>query len=101
MSLAELQASQQPPHIAKAIEQFQAIQLTLQEQRPGLAMELVELHKNMIEHEEIVHLMGDDEIRTLHLAHESHKQVVAVQVTGKATKKALDTKIKNLKPGEL
>jgi hypothetical protein len=101
MSILTLQAEQQPLHIQTAVKQFQAVAVALLEASPGLSMALAELHKNMIEHEEIVQLLDDDDIQKLHKAHEAHKQVTMITITQKEEKTSINKAIKNLPKGGL
>lgn len=87
MSIAELQASQQPLEVQQLAEQFKIIEQELIKKTPGLPDALVTIHKMIQEHEELANILGDEEIAMLHKAHESYKQFSLIQKEEKKLKK--------------
>lgn len=79
MSILALQAEQQPIEVQSLIARMQQVEQQLIEQTPQLPDALVHIHKMLLEHEELVHLLDDDDIMKLHRAHEMHKQFHLVQ----------------------
>lgn len=76
----------------------------LESKTPGLQIAMGELHKHLLAHGELTHILDDDDIQLLVHAHEEFKQIRIVQVAEKASKKA-STKlgkeaIKNIKDDE-
>lgn len=88
MSILALQAEQQPLEVQALIARMQQVEAQLIEQTPQLPDALVHIHKMLLEHEELTHMLGDDDIMKLHRAHELHKQFHLVQKEVKNTKKA-------------
>jgi len=84
MSIAELQAEQQPLEVQQLIQQFKLIEQELIKKTPGLSDALSTIHKMLQEHEELTNILGDEDIANLHKAHEAYKQVALLQ---KETKK--------------
>jgi len=74
MSILDLQAEQQPLEVQALHARMSQVQEQLLAQTPQLPDALVAIHKMLIEHEELVHLLDDDDIQKLHKAHEIHKQ---------------------------
>jgi hypothetical protein len=77
------------------------IEKKLMDGTPGIVDAMVDVHKNLLEHEELVLLLDDNDIAMLHKAHEKHKQFVLVQKEqkniGKGGKKKLsDNDLANL-----
>lgn len=87
MSIRELEVSQQPLEIQQLKAQFQIIEQKLKDQTPGIVDAMIDIHKNLQMHEELVSLLNDDDIALLHKAHEKHKQFVMVQVAEKTNSK--------------
>ena len=98
MSIADLQSQQNEPVVQQFVEKFMAVKENLEKQTPGLAHAMYEIHKHLLEHEELVHIMGDEDIATLHQAHERHKQFALVEKEVKAVK---STKKKRLSDSDL
>lgn len=88
MSILDLQLNQHPPEVAVLKERMQEIVNALLGQTPLLPTALVDIHKNLLLHEELVHLLDDDDIMHLHKAHEIHKQYVLVQKEAKKSSKS-------------
>lgn len=87
MSILDLQATQQPLEVQQLQARMQQIQEQLLEKTPQLPDALVTIHKMLLEHEELVHLLDDEDIMKLHKAHELHKQFHLVNKEVKAVKK--------------
>lgn len=100
MSIKDLEVSQQPLNIQTLRAKFLEVEQGLLQDTPGLVDAMIFIHKNLLEHEELVLLFDDNDIRTLHLAHEKHKQVHLIQKEtkklGKSRKKLSDTDLNNL-----
>lgn len=79
MSIRDLEVQQQPLEIQQLHAQFKIIEQKLQDNTPGIVDAMIDIHKNLQTHEELVSLLDDDDIAMLHKAHEKHKQVVLVQ----------------------
>lgn len=60
----------------------------LEAKTPGLQTAMGELHKHLLAHGELTHILDDDDIQLLVHAHEEFKQIRIVQVAEKASKKA-------------
>lgn len=86
MSIRDLEASQKPLEIQQLKAQFQIIHQKLEDKTPGIVDAMIDIHKNLQLHEELVELISDDDIQELHKAHEKHKQFVLVAVTEKQAK---------------
>jgi len=86
MSIADLQTAQQPYEVQLLKANMLKVQEELVTKTPGLQSALVTIHKILMEHEELVHLLDDDDIAHLHQAHELHKQVALVQKEAKKSK---------------
>lgn len=78
MSIKDLQVDQQPIEVIKLMSTMQEIEQELLIKTPNLPRALIDLHKNLMEHEELVHLMSDEDIAAVHQAHEIHKQITLV-----------------------
>lgn len=89
MSILDLQEEQQPPEVQRLIARMDQIQGQLLEQTPLLHEALADIHKILHQHEELVHLMSDEDIAKLHQAFEKHKGVVLVQKEAKTAKKKI------------
>ena len=100
MSIRELEVSQKPLEVQILKARMLEIETKLKDGTPGIVDAMVDIHKNLQSHEELVLLMTDDDIRLLHLAHEKHKQFVLVnkevKKVGKGGKKLSDTDLANL-----
>lgn len=101
MSIIELQSAQQSLEVQRLQARFKEIHTKLVDQTPGIVDAMVDIHKILQQHEELVHLLSDDDIAALHKAHETHKQVVLIQTTAKTTtgkgrNKLTDGQLKNL-----
>lgn len=84
MTILELQAEQEPMEVQQLKAQFQLIAQKLQDKTPGIVDAMIEIHKNLQTHEELVVLLSDEDIAMLHKAHEGHKQIVLVQKAAKS-----------------
>lgn len=101
MSIRDLQVDQQPIEVGNLKDKMIFIHENLSTRTPELVDALVIVHKGLMEHEELVHLLDDDDIHDLHKAHEIHKQVVIVQKEDKkvrtsSRKKLSDNDLANL-----
>lgn len=84
MSILDLQAEQQPVEVQQLKARMQQIQSELTTKTPGLPEALADIHRILLSHEDLVHMLDDDDINKLHKAFELHKQVTMIQ---KETKK--------------
>jgi hypothetical protein len=98
MSIADLQLEQQEVPVQQLVAKFTAVKDHLEANTPGLAHAMYEIHKHLLEHEELVHILGDDDINALHRAHEKHKQFSLIQ---KETKAVTSTRKKKLSDSDL
>ena len=89
MSILDLQIAQQPIEVQALHARMVQIQDQLLEKTPQLPDALVAIHKMLLEHEELVHILDDDDIMNLDKAHEVHKQFAVVN---KEVEKAGKTK---------
>lgn len=98
MSIKELEASQKPLEVQQLQARFREIEAKLLDGTPGIVDAMVDIHKNLLAHEELVLLLDDDDIARLHQAHEKYKQFVLVnkEVKKKGTKKLTDNDLANL-----
>lgn len=88
MSIRDLEASQHPLETQQLVAQFRIVEQKLKDQTPGIVEAMIDIHKNLLSHEELVAFLTDEDLQMLHKAHEKHKQFVLIQVTTKQTKKA-------------
>lgn len=100
MSIRELETSQQPIEVQKLKARMVEIEQRMIDGTPGIVDAMIDIHKNLQEHEELVLLMNDDDIALLHKAHEKHKQFILVQKetkkVGKGGKKLSNDDLLNL-----
>lgn len=101
MSILDLQAAQQPLEAQQLQAQFKLIYQKLVDGSPGIVEAMIDIHRNLQMHEELVTLLDDNDIQTLHKAHEKHKQFVLVaaqakSVSGKGKKKLNNDDLNNL-----
>jgi len=99
MSIADLQADQQPLEVQQLAAQFKLIEQELIKKTPGLPDALVTIHRMLQEHEELTNILDDDDIAKLHKAHENYKQVALIvrEAKGlKKNKKVSEEDLKNL-----
>lgn len=100
MSIRELEASQKPIEVQQLKARMIEIHQKLIDGTPGIIDAMIDIHKNLQQHEELILLMSDDDIRELHLAHEKHKQYHLIQKetkkVGKGGKKLTDNDLANL-----
>lgn len=99
MSIADLQADQQPLEVKQLAAQFKLIEQELIKKTPGLPEALITIHKMLQEHEELTNILDDDDIAALHKSHEAYKQVALIvrEVKGlKKNKKISEEDLKNL-----
>lgn len=74
MSILDLQMEQQPMEVQALRARMEQVAAELVVGTPQLPDALVAIHKMLLEHEELVHILDDDDIQKLHKAHETHKQ---------------------------
>jgi hypothetical protein len=74
MSIKELEASQKPIEVQQLQARFKEIEQKLIDGTPGIVDAMIDIHKNLLQHEELVLLLSDEDIAMLHQAHEKHKQ---------------------------
>lgn len=100
MSIKDLEVSQKPMEIQMLKARMIEIQNKLIDGTPGIIDAMIDIHKNLLQHEELVLLLDDDDIHNLHLAHEKHKQIHMIQKAEKAMsgrkKKLNDNDLANL-----
>lgn len=60
---------------------------------PLLPRAMVDLHKHLQGHEELAHLMDDEDLMLLRMAHEKHKGIQIVKLGITAAKKSARTKV--------
>jgi hypothetical protein len=101
MSIKELEVGQQPLEVQSLKARMIEIEKKLIDGTPGIVDAMVDIHKNLLDHEELILLLDDNDIAMLHKAHEKHKQFVLVQkevkAVGKGGKKKLsDNDLANL-----
>lgn len=92
-SILSLQLEQQPIEVKTLVSRMQQIEAELIVGTPSLPDALVHIHKMLLEHEELVHLLNDDDIMKLHKAHEQHKQFHLVNKEVKTNSKSKKVKI--------
>lgn len=93
MSIKDLQTEQQPIEVKQLQARFLQIEQALVEATPELPHALAEIHKQLLQHEEFIHLLDDTDIAHYHQAFEQFKQHHLIQKTvkiGKKTKKVSD-----------
>lgn len=100
MSIKDLEASQHPLEVQQLRARMIQIEEGLLKDTPGIVDAMVDIHKNLLQHEELVQFLDDNDIHNLHLAHEKYKQVVLVQKNIKQQKK-VDKNLKNIKVADL
>jgi hypothetical protein len=99
MSIRELEVAQQPLEVQRLKARMIEIEKRLIDGQPGIVDAMIDIHKNILEHEELALMLSDDDIMMLHKAHEKHKQVVLIQKETKKlskNKKLTDDDLKNL-----
>lgn len=84
MSIKELQLEQQPLEVKQLHARFLQLEQELIRQTPELPIALAEIHKQVQQHEELIHLLGDDDLALLHKNFEQFKQVVVFSKASKA-----------------
>lgn len=87
MSILDLQDEQSPIEIQQLKSRMYQVQQSLLSDTPGLPEALAEIHKNLLQHEELVHLLDDDDIARIHQGFEKFKQFTLVQKEVKANNK--------------
>jgi hypothetical protein len=88
MSIRELEVSQKPMHVQVLKARMKEVETALINNQPGIVTAMIDIHKNLQQHEELVHLLNDDDIMLLHQAHEKHKQMHMIVKEEKNQKKA-------------
>lgn len=102
MSIKNLQKDQQSFEVLRLQENMGKVEAALLEKTPDLPIVLAEIHKDMLKHEELVHIMDDEDIAILHRAFETHKHVVLLQketdkqAKGRGRKKLTEKDLTNL-----
>lgn len=99
MSIKDLEASQKPLEVQLLKARFQEMAQKLVDGTPGIVDAMIDIHKNLQQHEELILLLDDDDIHTLHQAHEKHKQFAMIQKEVKKTtgrKKLTNDDLNNL-----
>lgn len=99
MSIKDLEVSQKSLEVQQLKARMIEIEQGLINTTPGIIDAMIDIHKNLQQHEELVLYLSDDDIATLHKTHEKHKQVVLVQNQIKAAKKKPN--LKDLKASDL
>lgn len=100
MSLLTLETSQKPLELQQLQARFKEVAQKLLDGTPGMIEAMIEIHKNLQEHEALVEFFSDEDIAILHRAFEKYKGVVLVQkeekkVSGRK-KKLSDNDLANL-----
>lgn len=98
MSIKELQTEQQPIEVQQLKALIIQISAELVVQTPGLPNALATIHKMVQEHEELIHILNDEDTKTIHLAFESYKRI---KVFADEAKKATKSKSKKLSDNDL
>lgn len=101
MSIRDLQIDQQPIEVQILKTRFQQIEKELIETTPLLPVALVDIHKNLLQHEELVHLLDDDDLQILHQAHEKHKHFALIAKEVKVVKAGARKKLTEKDLGNL
>jgi DNA-directed RNA polymerase len=57
---------------------------------------LIDIHKNLLTNEHLVHLLSDEDIATLHQGYEKFKQFSLIQKAAKSVGKGASKKLGNL-----
>lgn len=99
MSILDLQVDQHPIEVQKLKAKMEIVQSALLADTPGLSDALKDIHQNLQQHEDLIHLFDDDDMARIHKAFEKHKQVRLIQeavTTKKKTKKLTDSDLNNL-----
>lgn len=99
MSIRDLEVSQKPLEVQMLRARMIEIQQKMIDGTPGIVEAMIDIHKNLLQHEELVLLMDDDDIKLLHQAHEKHKQFAMIQKEVKKSKKKVD--LSGLKASDL
>ena len=100
MSIRELEVSQKPLEVQQLKARMLEIQQKLIDETPGIVDAMIDIHKNLLQHEELIQFLSDDDIKLIHMAHEKHKQYHLIQKetkkVGKGGKKLTDNDLANL-----
>lgn len=97
MSIEELQSVQQPIEIQQLFAQIAEVKASLLGTNPNLGKALSEIHKMLLSHEELTHMVGDEDWKAIHSAMEKYKQVqVVTNATKNSGKKISDKKLMDL-----
>lgn len=99
MSIKDLEVNQAPIELQQLKARIIQMEQGLISDTPGIVDAMIDIHKNLLQHEELVQFLSDEDIHLLHLAHEKHKQVVLVQKQTKLAKKKPD--LKNIRAEDL
>lgn len=99
MSIKDLQLEQQPIEVQHLIARMKQIEENLITETPGLPEALAEVHKHLQSHEELIHLMDENDIAILHKGFEKFKQIVVFQAAVKSVgkkKKLSENQLSNI-----
>lgn len=86
MSIKDLQTDQHPIEVQQLQARFLQIEKNLVEMTPELPVALAEIHKQLQQHEELIHLLDDEDLMKLHMGFEKYKQIEVFTKAVKATK---------------
>lgn len=99
MSIKDLEVSQLPLEVQSLKARMIEIENKLKDGTPGIVDAMIDIHKNVQQHEELIHFLSDDDIAMVHRAHEKHKQIHMImkeQKKSSAKKKLSDSDLANL-----
>lgn len=99
MSIKDLEVSQQPMQVQLLRARMIEIEGKLKDGTPGIMDAMIDVHKNLQDHEELIQFLSDEDIATLHQAFEKYKQVTLVAKEAKKVgknKKLTEADLKNL-----
>lgn len=100
MSIKDLEVGQAPLELQSLKARMIQIENGLVKDTPGIIDAMIDVHKNLLQHEELVQFLSDEDIAILHKAHEKHKQIVLIEKAAKSNKvKPKD--LKNIRADEL
>lgn len=100
MSIKDLQTDQQPIEVKHLQARFIQLEQELIAATPELPNALAEIHKQLQQHEELTHLLDDDDCKNLHQSFElfkQHKMIANVQKEiKKKGKKLSESQLNNI-----
>lgn len=82
----------------ETLDKLQKLEAAILSQDPELPNHLKTIHKNLIQYEELVHLLTDDQITTLMRGQKIH---VGVQLVKESSKKAVSKSLKGISVDDL